>query len=150
MDSAQFCHSGRDPNLLKCRGCSTSVAGKYAGSVFERHPPPEHRSATFTLELEGAMELLGPATHVVQPQSALPGRVWTEPAPVVGDLQQAFVAPHAEADGGLGGLSMATYVGHRLSDGGQNMLRDRVGDGRVHRTLEDSVHFEAHDNGELA
>src|SRR5271166_5323636 len=88
----------------------------------EWHTPREHRSPSLAHDLAMPAELFGPSAHIGQPQSALSALARTKPAPVVGDLQQAFVIRHADSDAGLGGSGMTADVGDRLSDRGQKML----------------------------
>lgn len=124
--------------------------GRESTMCSEWHAPREHRSSALALYIETAIELLGPAAHVGESQSTLFVFARSESSPVVGDLQQALVTGHAESDAGLGGPSMATNVGHRFSEGGQEMLGDRIRDGRVHWSAERGVHLEASDDGEFA
>ena len=58
------------------------------------------------------------------------------PATVVDNQQLALAVVDADGDRGLGGLGMPLDVGDCLSDGGQKVLTDDIGNGRIDRTFE--------------
>ena len=56
--------------------------------------------------------------------------------PVVEDLKATNLGVHAEDHAGPAGFGMTTNVRERLSKGGQKVLDDLVGEGRIDRTAD--------------
>src|SRR5665213_1640256 len=116
-----------------------SVVGP-PGVVREHRDLPDDRGpARLGLDhLEGAVEALGPLAHVGQ--SEAPAGRWPAPeaTAVVGDLHPALVPDDRQPDPGPGGAGVATDVGQRLPQRGQQLVGDRA----AHRGVDRSVEFD--------
>ena len=81
--------------------------------------------------------------HVQQSHPAVGGPGVGEPLAVVRDLHAAVPPHHGEADPGPAGAGVAADVGERLAQGGEQLVGDGVGHGRVHGPRELDRHVEA-------